>query len=280
MSEQKRVIAFGFFDGVHVGHAALMDVTKRRAAELGAVPTVLTFDTHPDNLVKNTVVPLINTPDERVDIIHRLFDIHSVVFIHFNETFMKMPWQQFAEALTRELDACHFVVGHDFCFGYKGEGTSEKLADYCAARGMGCDIVPAVLVDGERVSSTRIRQLISDGDIVRANKLLGHPHCLVDTVRYGYRLGTKLGTPTINMQFRPGFVVPRFGVYAAKVHLDDGGTYMAVTNVGVRPTVAGEERAVSVESYILDYSGNLYEHRVRVDFYLLILPEQIFSGVE
>ena len=113
----------------------------------------------------------------------------------------------------------------------------------------------------------------------RANAFLGHPHTLVDTVHYGYRLGTKMGTPTINMRFPDGVLVPRHGVYAARAILDDGSEHMAVTNVGVRPTVSGEDR-VSVESYILDYSGNLYDRQVRIEFFHFIRPEMKFPSVD
>ena len=136
-----------------------------------------------------------------------------------------------------------------------------------------------VTLDGDVVSSTRIRKLIADGDMEEANRLLGHPHCLVDTVHYGFQLGGKLGTPTINMRFAEGVLVPRHGVYAAKVFLDNGAEHMAVTNVGVRPTVSGSDR-VSVESYILDFEGDLYDHTVRVEFHHFIRDERKFSGVD
>ncbi|NCB52500.1 MAG: bifunctional riboflavin kinase/FAD synthetase [Clostridia bacterium] len=280
MSEQKRVIALGFFDGVHVGHAELLEMTKRRAAETGGIPTVLTFDVHPDNLVKGFNVPLLTSPEGRVDTIRRYFGIDSVIFIHFNQTLMHMPWRIFLDALATELNACHFVVGHDFCFGWKGEGTPERLKEYCEENGMGFDVIPAVKLDGVTVSSTLIRSLISEGEIARANRLLGHPHSLIDTVGYGYQLGMKIGTPTINMKFADGVLVPRYGVYATKVFLENGSEdeHIAVTNIGIRPTVAGEEK-VSVESYILDFSGNLYDHRVRVEFHEFLRPENKFSSI-
>lgn len=278
MSEKKRVIALGFFDGVHIGHAALLEMTKRRAAENDAVPTVLTFDIHPDSLVRGTPVPLLTSPEDRVDIIRRYFGIDSVIFIHFGQTVMRMPWREFLDALSSELNACHLVVGHDFRFGWKGEGTPERLREYCGENGMGCDVIPAVRQDGVIVSSTLIRALISKGDIAEANRLLGHPHSLIDTVGYGYRLGMKLGTPTINMRFADGVLVPRYGVYATKVFLDNGDEHLAVTNIGVRPTI-GDENKVSVESYILDFSGNLYEHRVRLEFHAFLRPEKKFSGI-
>lgn len=279
MSEIKRAIALGFFDGVHLGHAALLEMTKRRAAEINAIPSVLSFDVHPDTLVFNKEVPLINSALGREEIIRRCFGIDNVVFIHFNKHVMHMPWEEFIDSLVHELNIGWIVVGHDFCFGYRGEGTAPRLKAYCEQRGIGCDIIPAVTVDGRVVSSTYIRELIANGDIEQANRLLGHPHSLADTVHSGYHLGTKMGTPTINMFFPEGVLVPRHGVYATRVYLEGGTNYVAVTNVGVRPTVSDDNR-VSVESFLLDYSGNLYGRQARVDFYSFIRPERKFADFE
>lgn len=279
MSEIKRAIALGFFDGVHIGHAALLNKTKERAGEQNAVPSVLSFDVHPDNLVFGREVPLINSAIGREDIIRRCFGIDNVVFLHFNQRMMHMPWREFIDSLIGELNICWIVVGHDFCFGYKGEGTAERLKAYCEERGLGCDIIAPVTLDGRIVSSTYIRQLITEGEIEQANRFLGHPHSLADTVRSGYHLGTKMGTPTINMYFPDGVVVPKYGVYAAKVVLDGGESHVAVTNVGVRPTVSDNNR-VNVESHLLDYSGNLYGRQARVEFYSFIRPERRFDNYE
>ena len=279
MGDRKRVIALGFFDGIHIGHAALLERTVQRAREIGAMPSVLSFDIHPDTLVFGKEVPLINSAAGRADLIRRLFGIENVIFIHFDRRVMQMPWQEFVQTLIQEMDAAWVVVGHDFRFGWKGEGTAQRLQDYCADLGLGCDIIPAVTLEGRVVSSTYIRELIENGDMERANQYLGHPHTLVDTVHYGYRLGTKMGTPTINMRFPDGVLVPRYGVYAARAILDDGSEHMAVTNVGVRPTVSGEDR-VSVESFILDYSGNLYDRQVRIEFFRFIRPEMKFPSVD
>ena len=279
MGHRKRVIALGFFDGIHIGHAALLNRTLLRAVEIDAIPSALSFDIHPDTLVYGKPVPLINSAAGRADLIRRLFGIENVIFIHFNREVMQMPWQQFVQTLIREMDAAWFVVGHDFRFGWKGEGNAQRLNAYCEEHGIGCDVIPAVTLDGRVVSSTYIRELIESGNMERANEFLGHPHTLVDTVHYGYRLGTKMGTPTINMQFPDGVLVPRHGVYAAKAVLEDGSEHMAVTNVGVRPTVSGEDR-VSVESFILDYSGNLYDRQVRIEFFAFLRPEKKFPSVE
>ena len=272
MGEIKRAVAIGFFDGVHIGHAALLERTKQRAQESGAIPSVVSFDVHPDNLVFGGEVKLINSAIGREDIIRRLFGIDNVVFLHFNRHMMQMPWEEFIAQLIEELSISHIVVGYDFCFGYKGEGTAEKLKDYCHSRAIGCDIIPAVQLDGKTVSSSLIRKLIENGEMEEANRYLGHPHILSDTVHSGYHLGSKLGAPTINMYFPEGVLVPKHGVYATKVFLESGESYLAVTNVGVRPTTG--------DSNLLDYSGNLYGRQARVEFYKFLRSEIKFDSLE
>lgn len=279
MDKKKIAIALGFFDGVHIGHAALLEKTKEAAAQNNAEAAVLTFDVHPDNLVFKKPVSLINSATDRENIINRIFGIENVVFIHFNEKVMKMDWRVFIDELVSELNICHIVVGHDFCFGYKGQGTALRLKAYCAENGLGCDIIDAVKLDSVTVSSTHIRELIQNGDIEEANRFLGHPHILSDTVRSGYHLGTKMGTPTINMKLPEGVLAPRFGVYTTKVFLEDGSEHISVTNVGVRPTVS-DANSVSVETFILDFGGNLYNRHARVEFYSFIRPEKKFASQE
>ncbi len=277
MPHTKRAIALGFFDGVHVGHGELLKMTRRRADEIGATASVLSFDVHPDTLVFHKDVPLINSAISREELIRRCYGIDNVVFLHFSEHMMHMPWEEFIASLIDELSIAWIVVGHDFCFGYKGAGTAARLKEYCEGRGIGCDIIPAKTIDGRIVSSTYIRELITSGDMETANRFLGHPHTLSDTVHSGYHLGTNLGAPTINMYFPDGVLVPKHGVYAAKVYLEDGDSHIAVTNVGVRPTVTDSDR-VSVESHLLDYSGNLYGRQARVEFYSFLRGEKKFAS--
>jgi riboflavin kinase/FMN adenylyltransferase len=279
MADNKRAIALGFFDGVHIGHAALLNKAKERAEEIGGIPSVLSFDVHPDSLVFGREVPLINSAIAREDIIRRQFGIENVVFIHFNQYVMHMPWREFAGQIVDELNVAWIVVGHDFTFGDRGEGNADRLREYCAENGVGIDVIPPVMKDGIVVSSTYIRKLIESGDMERANEFLGHPHMLADTVHSGYHLGTKMGTPTINMYFPEGVLIPRRGVYAARVFLEDGSSHISVTNVGVRPTVSDSGK-VSVESYILDFSGNLYDRQARVEFYKFLRDERKFSDYE
>ena len=279
MAQIRRAIALGFFDGVHIGHGALLRKTTERAKELGITPSVLSFDVHPDKLVFGRDVPLINSALSREEIIRRCYGIDDVIFIHFNQHMMRMPWQDFADTIISELGLAWIVVGHDFCFGYRGEGSAEKLKAYCEARGIGCDIIQAVMLDGRIVSSTYIRTLITNGDMEQATRYLGHPHTLQDTVHSGYHLGTKLGAPTINMSFPDGVIVPRHGVYAARVFLEDGSSHIAAANIGVRPTVS-DGKHVNVESHLLEFNGNLYGRQARVEFYKFLRSEKKFDDYE
>ena len=278
-NRKKCVLALGFFDGVHLGHAALLRRTVERAAELGVEAAVMTFDTHPDTLVQGTPVPLINSAPDRAFLIRQLFGIDMVEFFHFTEETMRMPWDKFLDSIRRELGAVHFVVGYDFRFGWKGQGNGQLLQEYCAANGLGCDIIGQVTLDNVTVSSTFIRKLIAEGNMTAAEHYMGHPHMLSDLVRQGHRLGRRLGAPTVNMQFAPGVLVPRHGVYASRIHTTDGEVYTAVTNVGIRPTVSQED-TVSVESHLLDFSGNLYGRLLRLEFFDYLRPEQRFDSKE
>lgn len=278
MAKTKKVMALGFFDGIHIGHGALMERANAVAESLGAESAVLTFDIHPDTFVKGESVELINSAADRRYILSRWFGIDKVYFVHFNEQTMRMHWKEFIDNIIDTYNAVHFVVGHDFCFGYRGEGTAEVLRDYCAERGLGCDIISPVTRDGFIVSSTLIRRLLAEGETEKANEYLGHPHVLTDTVRTGYRIGrSTLDAPTINMVFPEGVLVPRRGVYATKVLLPDG-EHIAVTNIGVRPTFGGDR--VTVETNILDYNADLYGQSVCVEFHSFIRPERRFESPE
>lgn len=274
----KRAIAMGVFDGVHIGHGALLEKAKERATEIGGKPSVLSFDVHPDKLVRGVDVPLISNCKTRKDIIKRYFDIDDVVFLRFNKRTMQQPWQEFIEGIIKELNVGWLVVGHDFRCGYKGEGNTERLKQYCAENGIGIDVISPVKRDDIIISSTVIRELIQNGEAERAKEYMGHPYQISDTVRPGFRLGTRIGTPTINIYFEDGALIPKQGVYASKVYIEDGSEYIAATNVGVRPTVNEGEERISVESFLLDFDGDLYGKEVRVELYKFIREETKFEN--
>lgn len=278
MDDMKRVIALGFFDGVHRGHQALMKRTIMRAAEHGVHPAVISFDTHPDTFVHGIDVPLLGSVADRKGLISRVGGIDDIIMIHFDRKFMQVEWEDFLTTVKNELGAVHIVIGRDFCCGYRGAGNSAKIAVWCKENGIGCDIVDEVLLDGIVVSSTYIRKLVAEGNMERASLYLGHPHTLTDTVGYGYRIGRSIGAPTINTRIPEGVIVPRYGVYATRVWLPEG-PKAAVTNVGVRPTF-DNDNTVTVESNILDFHGKLYGSQVRLDFMAFLREERKFPSPE
>lgn len=294
MDQEKRVIALGFFDGVHLGHAALLRRVAEAAKELDAVPAAVTFDKHPEDVILGAQrVPLITSPLDRADLMNRLFGIRQIIIAHFNRQMMQMNWEDFVEQfLVGKHGAVHLVAGHDFHFGYKGEGNPERLKAKCARLGIGCDIIPKVERDGITVSSTYIRSLIAQGEMERANQFLGHPYTLSSTVKHGKKLGSTLGFPTVNLEFPAGVMTPAFGVYATKVWVlpaaDRHGSvprgaepvcYTAVTNVGTRPTVDDGDR-VNVEGFLLDFSGDLYGTDLRMEFYKHLRGERKFPSLD
>lgn len=276
----QRVIALGFFDGVHEGHASLLNMANQRAREKGLAAAVMSFDLHPDALVAGKDVTLINSIEDRLSILSRIYGIDDVILCHFDEKMMHMPWDVFlTEFLVKEHGAKHLVCGYDFRFGDKGYGNAERLQEKCRELGIGCDVLPRFQRDGVTVSSTHIRDLIEKGDMTEAMAFLGHPHCISGAVVHGQKLGRTIGIPTANLLIPKGVLVPAYGVYASKVYLPDGTEKLAVTNIGVRPTV-GDSEEVTVEPWILDYSGDLYGKKIRVDFYHRLRGEKKFSGLE
>ena len=272
----KKVYALGFFDGVHLGHQALLNACCAMARQVGGLPSVVTFGNHPDALVFGKEPALINTWQDRM----RLFEnygIRNVEILPFDRKMMTMPWRDFFALLRTRFQAEGLVCGNDFCFGYRGEGTPEKLMEACRETGIPCEIVPEQTVHGIRISSTHIRSLLEQGEMEEAVSFLGHPHMLTGKVIHGKQLGRTIGIPTANLELPDGLVVPRFGVYACRA-LVEGEWYPAVTNVGVRPTVSGS--GITVEPWILNYEGDLYDQQITLEFYRFLRPERKFPSLE
>ena len=274
------VIALGFFDGVHKGHGALLSRTVQRAAELDATPAVFTFDRPPKEVVTGKPVFLINSAEDRQELIRRIYGIEQVILAPFDHEMMTMHWEDFiTDLLIGQYGAVHLVAGHDYHFGYKNEGTPALLAEKCRELGLGCDIIPKVAYDGITVSSTYIRTLVQNGELERAAEFLGHRHCLSQTVGHGHRIGRTIGIPTVNLSVPCRVLVPDHGVYVTRVYLPDGRSFPGVTNVGTRPTVS-ESDAVSVETFLLDFDGDLYEQHIRIEFCRHLRGERKFDSLE
>lgn len=280
MEQKQRVIALGFFDGVHRGHGALMRKVTERAEELGATPSAFTFDPHPQSIILKEPVELLTSPEDRADLMRRYYGIEDVIVTPFTQERMKQPWDSFVrDTLQNELNAIHLVVGHDYHFGYRGEGNRERLTSICQELGIGLDVIEKVECDGITISSTYIRTLVAQGEIARANVFLGHPYTLSDTVSHGKKLGSSLGFPTVNLKLKPNVLPPALGVYATRVWLENGDCHIAVTNVGKRPTVDDGE-TLTVEGFILDFSGDLYGQHIRMEFFEFLRPEKKFPSLD
>lgn len=275
--KNRTIYALGVFDGVHVGHAALLAHCRRLAETYGCQAGAVTFGAHPDTYVLGDTPRLINTPADRERLLRQRFSMAEVVTLPFDDTMRTMDWEDFLQMLRREYGAAGFVCGEDFHFGYRGEGNATLLSWYCHQENLPCAIVPEQTIGGIRVSSTYIRQQLESGDMATAVRFLGHPHILTGKVVHGRALGRTLGIPTANLRLPEGLAVPKFGVYACSCVLD-GKEYPAVTNVGTRPTVEGHH--VTVEPWILDYSGDLYDREITLNFHYFIRPERKFDSLE
>ena len=272
---KKRIFALGFFDGVHLGHQELLTQCARLAEQRNCEAAAITFDRHPQSLFLNTPPMLISTLPDRLELLKR-YGIEYIETFPVTKETMATPWQEFLELLVRR-GAAGFVCGRDFRFGHRGQGNSGNLQAFCEARGMPCIIVEEQALDGIRISSTYIRRQIEEGDMATAVRFLGHPYVLTGTVVPGKQLGRRLGIPTANLRLPEEAAVPKFGVYACRCIIDDE-AYPAVTNVGTRPTVEG--RGITVEPWILDYSGDLYGRDITLEFYRFLRREQKFPDLD
>lgn len=277
---RERVIALGFFDGVHLGHGALLRRAAEEAKKRGCESAVFTFDRPPKEVITGIPCPLINSPEDRAELVRRLYGIDEMIMVPFDDEMRTTPWDRFVtDILVGRYGAVHLVAGHDHHFGHRNQGSPELLKEKCAELGLGCDIIPAVTLGGVTVSSTHIRKLLEEGDVETARAFLGHPHVLTQTVGHGRQLGRTIGIPTANLVAPPHVLLPRRGVYAAKITLPDGRAFGGVTNVGVRPTV-NNGQDVTVEPWILDFDGDLYGQAIRVEFFRRLRDERKFESLD
>ena len=257
-----RHVAIGTFDGVHLGHRAVIDEAD----------TVLTFDPHPLAVIRPDALPklLMPFPIKR-DVIAGL-GVDDLVVIHFDRDFQERSAESFIEdVLIGRLGAAQVSVGENFRFGKKAHGDSEMLA---SREEFETRVVAMVDVDGETVSSTQIRALVAAGDVTRAARFLGAPFMLEGEVVRGDGRGRELGVPTANIVPDPRYAVPGHGVYAAWAH-----GHPAAVNVGVRPTF-DSGRGLLVESYLLDFDGDLYGETLRIAFVERMRGERRFESVD
>ena len=274
--KKNTIYALGFFDGVHLGHQALLKACRELADKHGCSAAAVTFSSHPDTLVLGRTPSLINTMDDRIRLL-KSHGMDDVIVLPFDQKMKTMPWQAFLAALREDYGAAGLVCGHDFRFGNRGEGNGPLLQDYCAQHHMPCAVVPEQKLGQIPVSSSHIRTLLEAGRMEEAAAFLGHPHMLTGEVVSGRKLGRTLGIPTANLALPEETVGLPFGVYACKA-LAEGKEYLAVTNIGNRPTVGGHR--ITVEPWLLDFEGDLYGKQLTLSFYAFLRPEQKFPTLD
>lgn len=275
------VVSVGVFDGVHLGHRAILEANCRRAGELSAVPTVVTFRDHPKTLLLGRAPKTLTSLEHRLELFGRAGIEHAVV-LDFDDELRAMDADTFTEELLLgALDARAFVLGFDSKFGRDRKGTPEALAE----RGLSVEVVPAVRLGGRAVSSTAIREAVALGDLAGAAHMLGRPVTLQGTVVHGDGRGKGLGFPTANLDLDHELSPPN-GVWAARVRLLDrpaSEPLLAVTNIGHRPTLHGQRADLGppvVEVHILDFEEDLYGQRAAVEFVAFLRAEERFASVD
>ncbi len=272
---RKYIFALGFFDGVHLGHQALLAEAVHLAEALELQPAAITFDKHPQAAFTSEYPPLLSTLYDR-GVLLRRFGIEEALLLEVNAEVMSTPWQAFLEKLINS-GAAGFVCGEDFRFGHRGEGDMDKLRKFCAERELPCIIVPEQTLDGIRISSSHIRSLLEAGKLEEAERFLGHRYRLTGQVVHGQGLGHTIGIPTANLAVPEKLLLPPKGVYACLARAR-GKVYTAVTNIGTRPTVAGA--GLTVEPWLLDFEGDLYGDYISLEFVKFLRPERKFDSLD
>ncbi len=271
------VLALGFFDGVHLGHGALLNKVRALADDMNICAAAITFDRHPASFLTGRKTPLLNTVSEREALIKTLYKLDEVCILPFDETLSKTPWLKFAQMLRDDFVAKHLVCGHDYRFGAKGEGNAKTLAEFCRDHQMGFDMIDQVCMNGTPISSTHIRNLLAKGEVRQAEQFLAHPHLLSGFVVDGRKVGRTLSIPTANLDVCEDVMLPKHGVYAAEAFFENE-RHAAVVNIGTRPTFEGE--TVTVEPWLLDFSGDLYGKKITLALYDYLREERKFATKE
>ena len=270
-------VALGCFDGVHIGHRAVIREAVTIATQRGLWSAVWCFEAPPKNFFIKDSAPLITTPSEKISLISEL-GVDIAVCVPFDTNIGKLsPDEFFCEILLKKIKAVHIVCGSNYTFGKNGVGNADYLAELCKKHGIGFTSLGHICVDGVSVSASAIRDMIKKGDVTGASLLLGRPYSISGTVIDGNHLGRTLGFPTANLALRDGCVVPKNGVYLTKAYID-GVERFGITNVGKHPTVPSEN--ILAETYLFDFNDDIYGKEIKLEFVEFIRKEKTFDSLK
>ena len=274
--EEGAYVALGFFDGVHPGHRAVIGRCVGDSGELPAV--VLTFRESPAKALGRSAPPLLSDNERKAELMEQI-GAEEVIFADFCDIKDQSPEDFVRDVLKDRLNARCVYCGFNYHFGAGGRGDTALLETLCGEYGIGVVVLPPVQLGDRQVSSSVIRGLIADGEIERANEMLGYRFAVAGDIGSGNHIGTAMGFPTVNIPLREGITVPRFGVYASEIVID-GRVYRGATNIGVHPTVGENERPLC-ETFLLDFEGgDLYGRRAVCRLKAFVRPEKRFGSLE
>lgn len=270
------LLAIGVFDGVHIGHKHLLSELVRQARQRNLISGVITFGQHPKNVLKaGASRPFLTSLPQKIKLLKEQA-VEVVITLSFTLELAQLGSSQFISLLRQHLKMQGLVLGPDFALGRNREGDIEALRTLSESLDFSLTVVPHAVLNGEIVSSTAIRNALAGGDIEKAHRMLGRYFSLEGKVITGSGRGAELGFPTANLDIDPGQALPADGIYASRAHIDDR-QRRAVTNIGKRPTFDETER--TVETYILDYRGDLYRRQLKVDIIQKLRDEKRFGTV-
>ncbi len=276
--ETDSVVTIGVFDGMHLGHQALVAELVARARESNRKAVALTFFPHPDKVLTTAGQRYyLTSPQERAELL-LAHGIDLVITQPFDEATRRLPAAEFVRLLSQRLRMRELRVGADFALGFQRQGDIDFLRAQGQQRGFCVSTIDSITtVGGERIRSTDLRELVRAGDMLAARALLGRDYALRGEVVRGQQRGRAIGVPTANLDVWEEKIIPASGVYATWARLGDQ-RFMAAANIGTRPTFAGE--SLSIEAHLLDYDGDLYGEQLSLEFLLRLRPERKFKGLE
>ena len=269
-------VTIGAFDGVHLGHQALFRKLREQAQLHDAGTLAITFDPDPAEVVAANPPPYLSDLDQKIELIAAQ-GIDELCVVHFDQDTKNMTAQAFMDQVVEAAVVAELVVGHDFAMGHDRHGTRTVLEAYAQEHGFAFAVTEELKLDGQGVSATRIRRLLAQGDVAGAQRLLGRYPCISGPVVEGDKRGRLIGFPTANLGLHQRWAIPADGVYVAYTHLR-GEARPSAVNIGMRPTFDAKQR--TIESHILDFSGDIYGERIAVEFLHRLRGEQKFSGIE
>lgn len=276
IADEDSVIALGNFDGVHKGHMELINKAVTRADDLNIKSSILLFNEHTDNLIKVGKKDIITTNQTKFEILENL-GVDIIYLINFTREFMAYTPKMFLkDFLADNLKIRGVVVGYDYTYGFKKSGDVDFLLENKDLFDT-IDVINQISSHGEKISSSLIRNLIEEGKIKEANKLLSRPYKLIGEIIHAKGLGKKMGYPTANLKLIDNFVIPRYGVYDTDIIIN-GERFKASTNIGTNPTV--EHDGIKIEAHILDFDRDIYGEIVELELLDFVRPELKFDSIE